>query len=238
MVGIEWANGKNDILNQYDFVFVIPMREVKGNETLEELILANHKGLGANCSTDVLATVLTENKHKVLVIFDGYDEYTPGTNTYIDKAIQKKTLWDTCILLTSRSCDKLLPIRDCMDAEAQIIGFSNENVEIFVEKFIGKEKVTNFMAQAKKRGITDLLNIPIMLQMLCELYVSRKRLPSSRSGIVRAIVELCFEREKKKLNKNWTFADIEPYLIQLGRLAWIGLNKNTQQYLLNRVKIK
>ena len=236
MMAIEWANGTKDILKQYDFVFVVPMREVKGNETLEESILAHHRGLKANSSTDVLTTLLTGDKHRVLVIFDGYDEYTPGTNMYIDKTIEKRTMWSTCVMMMSRSCEKLLPIRDYMDAEAQILGFSDENVKLYVEKYLGKEKVRDFIAKAKKRGITDLLNIPILLQMLCELYASKKRkLPSSRSGIVGEIVKLCFERERKKLKRTWTFADIKHYLIQLGRLAWIGLNRKTQQLLLDKV---
>ena len=92
------------------------------------------------------------------------------------------------------------------------------------------------MAQAKKRGVTDLLNIPILLQMLCELYASRKKLPSNISGILQAIVELCFERERKRLNKTWKFADIKHYLIKLGRLAWMALNKKTQQLLLDKVR--
>lgn len=237
IIAMEWADCKNDILKQYDFVFVIPLRDVKGNETLEELILANHHGLGGNsCPPEWITALLSEDHHKVLVIFDGYDEYTPGTNKYIDKAITRSTLWNSCMMMTSRSCDKLLPVRDFMDAEAQILGFSDESIKIFVEKYLGKEKLREFMAQAKKRGVTDLLNIPILLQMLCELYASRKKLPSNISGILQAIVELCFERERKRLNKTWKFADIKHYLIKLGRLAWMALNKKTQQLLLDKVR--
>ena len=236
VIAMEWAEGKNEVLNQYDFMFVVPLREVKGNETLEELILANHGGLlGNECPVDLITTLLHSNTQRVLVIFDGYDEYTPGTNKYIDSVIMKSTLWNSCMLMTSRSCDKLLPVRDSMDAEAEILGFSDEKVKMFVEKYLGKKKLASFIGQAKKRGITDLLNIPILLQMLCELYDSKKNIPRNLSGILGALVELCFEREKQKLKKSWDFVDIKPYLIKLGRLAWMALNKKTQQLLLSKV---
>ena len=233
---MEWANCKNEVLKQYDFVFVIPLRDVKGNETLETLILANHDGLSGNsCPLEWITALLSGDHHKVLVIFDGYDEYTPGTNKYVDKAITRNSLWNSCMMMTSRSCDKL-PVRDFMDAEAQILGFSDKSIKIFVENYLGKDKLREFMTQAKKRGITDLLNIPILLQTLYELYASRKKLPSNLSGILEAIVELCFEREKKRLNKTWQFADIKHYLIKFGRLAYQALNKKTQQLLLEKVK--
>ena len=237
---MEWAGGQKDVLKQYDFVFVIPLREVKGHETLEELILANHKGLSANsCSAEALTTLLSgKTSQRTLIVFDGYDEYTPGTNRYIDQAIEKRTLWNSWMLMTSRSCDKLQSIRDHMDAEAQILGFSDDNVNTFVGKFIGKTKTKGFMAQAKKKGMTELLCIPILLQMLCILYLSKKSLPKSVTGILGAIVELCFEREKKRLGKTWKFADVKHYLIKLGKLAWEALNKETQQLLLNKVAMQ
>ena len=56
---------------------------------------------------------------------DGYDEYEPGTNREVDKAIEI-TLGNCLLLLTSRPGFLKKPLRDKMDEEIIIQGFSHQ----------------------------------------------------------------------------------------------------------------
>ena len=48
--------------------------------------------------------IQVQTNHKVLLLLDGYDEYTPGTNTEIDRAIEK-AVGKCLLILTSRPKD-------------------------------------------------------------------------------------------------------------------------------------
>ena len=61
----------------------------------------------------------------------GYDEYVPRTNTELDAAIEK-TLGRCLLILTSRpqdGTDFTKNIRNTMDGEVVIEGFSEENIK-------------------------------------------------------------------------------------------------------------
>ena len=47
-----------------------------------------------------------KTNHRVLLMLDGYDEYTPGTNKDIDRAKQSK-VGNCFVILTSRTGDYL-----------------------------------------------------------------------------------------------------------------------------------
>ena len=78
-----------------------------------------------------------------------------------------------------------------MDAEAQIIGFTEENIAAYVEKFLGgkhKGLKKELLDAAKRKGLYSILRIPIILQMVCILYVDDKTLPTTKTGVVQAII--------------------------------------------------
>ena len=47
-LALDWSNGKIPELLEYHFLFVIPLRDVRDDRSLEELIVQHHVGLGAN----------------------------------------------------------------------------------------------------------------------------------------------------------------------------------------------
>ena len=66
-----------------------------------EIIIAEHEHL-RDSDTNLLTSVLNGlTNHKVLLLLDGYDEYTSGTNSDIDKAIQSG-VGKCFMILTSR----------------------------------------------------------------------------------------------------------------------------------------
>ena len=56
-----------------------------------------------------------------------------------------------------------------MDAEAQIIGFTEANIAAYVEKFLGEKHKglkKELLDAAKRKGLYSMLRIPIILQMV------------------------------------------------------------------------
>ena len=78
----------------------MPLRNVDRNCSLAELVIDKH-----DLEKDykkVIESILTgKSKHKVLLLLDGYDEYTPGTNKEVDRAIGQG-IGKCFIILTSR----------------------------------------------------------------------------------------------------------------------------------------
>ena len=79
---------------------MIPLRNVDRNCSLAKLVADEHDLLTED--VEIVKSILTgKSNQKVLLLLDGYDEYTPGTNTELDQTIEK-TVGKSFIILTSR----------------------------------------------------------------------------------------------------------------------------------------
>ena len=125
----------------FDFVFFIPLRDVDENCPLATVIIDQHDQLDKE-DTELIHSMLNRRtKHKVLLLLDGYDEYNPGTNTDIDRCIAK-TVGKCFIILTSRPQDGkdfTKSIRNKMQGEVVITGFSDENIKKCCSLYLGSD---------------------------------------------------------------------------------------------------
>ena len=191
-----------------------------------------------------------KTNHKVLLLLDGYDEYTPGSNQHIDRAIEH-SVGNCFLILTSRPGSESegrtyiyvsKEIRDKMDGEVIIEGFSPENIVKCSTQYLdSKEKSKAMLEQAKGTGIYDLLRVPIILLMICVVYSEYDSLPRTRTEIYDKVFEMVIERTTMK-----TFPDmymdikewLEPLLFALGELSWKALQDDVRQLLLKKVMIE
>ncbi len=174
-LAITWADELNRILNIFDFVFHITLKEIKGDAPLENIIVKQHKAL---CAHEVQASEISQilngnTTSNVLVLMDGFDEYNQ-TNSHINDILDKNSLWNTWFILTSRPTRELDDIKMYMDAEAEITGFSDEHIREYATNFLGSAQQCDLLLEkAKQSGVSDLLHIPIFLQM-CSVSQSGK----------------------------------------------------------------
>ena len=218
------------------------MKDVSAQTSLAKLILQQHKGLAANNVTEQEMSDLLYGKYKsnILVLMDGFDEYHTGTNDQIDSVLARSSLWDSWIILTSRPFDQIDIIKQHFDAEATIIGFSDENIQVYASKFLDSEEAgSNFLEIAKKNKILDILRIPLILQMMCVLFQSGHDLPQSKTEATRAIVDWSIQysayRQANPGSSKTHQKKTEKMLYKLGKLAWKSLQSDVQQLLLNKV---
>ena len=223
-LALDWARRNNrdtkmcedhspaDMLqNQFDYVFLVPLKHVNSDISLERLILQEHELENKNITTNDIEIAI--NSSRCLLIFDGYDEYKKGTNSAIDAAISGKRL-NSFVLITSRSDHMEKEDKRKLDLEIQNNGLSGGSIEECTQRYIeDQERTKDFLEKAKKQGLVGLLRVPILLIMMCVVYLQTGFLPKKRGQIVRDIVDMYILRAQER---GTYFEDTEQMLLDLG----------------------
>ena len=170
------------------------------------------------------------HQEKVLLILDGYDEYSAGKQSPVDEIWKRNQLSDCCVIITSRqmTTDKL---REPSDAQFEINGFDDERKQEFARRFLKDEDdVRKFRHYLWEQHLEDLAEIPLLLLILCLLWKEkdRKELPKKRVEIFNQFVKTLFPHMREKQSAESVF-NIEYYseeLYALGRLAFEALMDN------------
>ena len=210
---------------------------MKKKQSLIEIIKKQHDGLRRISGKYIESILEGETNHKVLLMLDGYDEYKPGTNEDIDEAIESG-IGNCFLILTSRPGDYLSKsIRDKMDGEIIIEGFSVENIKECGTKYLkSREKCEQMLREAKQTGIDVLLHVPIILVMTVVVFIQEESLPKSKTGIYETIFRLAMDRTTLKTFgcKSANISKISELLYALGELSWNALQNDVQQLLLKQ----
>ena len=219
----------------FDFVFLLPLRNVDEDCSLAQLLVKEHELEDAD--TQLVDKIIRGGtSHKVLLLLDGYDEYTPGTNTELDRAI-KKTEGKCFLILTSRikeSEDFTGKIRNKMDREVVIKGFSEENIKKCCSRYLGSEREAEQLLEAARTNarIYELLKVPIILLITAVLYNEddKKSLPESRTKLYEDLYEFLMDRSTLKSNNFGCYLfevpNLQDMLQTLGNFAWEALQRD------------
>ena len=219
------------------------MRNVDENCSLAELVADEHD-LEKEDIVLVQSILTGKTNYKVLLLLDGYDEYTPGTNMELDRAIEN-TVGKCFIILTSRlqdGTDFTRRIRNKMDGEVLIEGFSEANIKKCCSRYIGSEQEAKmFLQDAKRVGLYELLKVPIILLMTSTLYNEddKKALPDRRTQLYENLYEFLMDRSTLKPHNFGCYSSEVPNLQRmlqtLGKFAWKALQNDARQLLINKV---
>ena len=203
--------------------------------SLAQLIINQHLYLEDIDPNFITLILKGKTNHKILLLLDGYDEYSPGTNQDIDKLVNQG-IGNCLTILTSRPGYLNKQIRDRFDGEITIEGFSKEKIKLCSSKYLqSEEKSHRLLQQAKDAGIDDLLRVPIILLMTCVVYDEREMLPDKKTELVKIIFEMCMNRTILKLSSRKSY-DIESIeLLLLGNFSWQSLQNDVNQLSLNKV---
>ncbi len=235
-ISLAWANGESTQLEQFDFVFHAALKFAKGGQSLEEMIIEQHTALKRQMAhpVEIRKILQGEMNQKVLLLLDGYDEYNKGTSHDVDNTLSRECFPNTCMLLTSRDTKEVGELRPHIDVEAEITGFDPERTEEYITKYLGSvakcQKLVALATKNQLRRETDgkidygIMQVPIMLHMICVLFLRKVSLPKTRTEIMSAITERCPDWEEirksgMKTKKEWKAA-LEAALIKVGHVVW------------------
>ena len=230
----------------FDFLFLLRLRHASKTSSLIDMIKKQHCYLEDVPDKKIKAILGGSTNHKVALLLDGYDEYEKGRNAEIDKVIDAPKV-NTFVILTSRPGYVEKAMKNEMDGEVVIEGFSAESIQNCATKYLSSEdKCDEMLKQAEQAGLysgwsSDLLRVPIILLMVCVIFDEKRSLPKSRTAIVKDIFELTIDRTTLKRFSPGMYADVKEFqdalLFALGELAWESLKKKEKELLLNKVTI-
>ena len=227
-------------VDAFDFVFLIRLRDVKPDCSLEAVIAEQHE-LSPDQEKHVQSLLDGSFQCNILLCLDGYDEYKIGTNSDIDEAITN-TKGQYFVLVTTRPGQYISKsVADKVNHQVQLKGFSDREIRSFSKAYLrseeSEEKVDKLIDDMKNAGLYDLLKIPVILLLTLQLHGKWQILPKGKTEIIWKIIQMSMDRATSRHlgQKSSEVTNLEEMLSCLGELSWSSLQKDTEKLVINKV---
>ena len=229
-VAVDWANGRKKILEKFNLLLLIRLRDVCGISDLCTM-LKTAELLSADdpMAVNNLCEYVRQNQEKVLLILDGYDEYSGGKSSLIHQIWRGSQLRDCCVMITTRPV-KEDELRVPSHAQFELNGFdSQEQKKQFASRILpDEEDVEGLLEYLEEHDLEEMAEIPLLLLMLCLLWKKKKpQLPTSRGEIYVEFIQTLLDHMAIKDSDNVaTDKSIDEYqeeLSKIGKLAFDAL---------------
>ena len=231
---IEVNEGNGDeqaaVLKNFELVVAVNLKEVSKCQSLVDVIRkSNVFAKEDKYMTEGLVDYISNNQEKVLLIFDGYDEYRCGCNSEIYEIFNGKSLRNCRVLITTR-ISKADELRGREDLHAEITGFSEVDREEFMQGFLDSEEVSNLQDHLKRRKLDELAKVPLLLLFFCTLWKrgQSKHFPKTKTSLYMAIVQFILDHSQSNQSppKYDEVASFKEILSEIGKVALQGLLKD------------
>ena len=221
----------------FDFVFLIRLKDVKTDCSLEAVIAEQHS-LSQEQEEHVRTLLDGSFQCNLLFCLDGYDEYKMGTNSDIDEVITN-TKGQYFVLVTTRPGQYISKsVADKVNHQVQLKGFSDREIRSCAKDYLHtQEKADKLIDDMKGTGLYDLLKIPMILLMTLQLHEKLQTLPKSETEIIWKIIQMSMDRATSRHlgKKSSEVANLEEMLFCLGELSWSSLQEDTEKLVMNKV---
>ena len=196
----DWSKALREILMNFCILLLIKLRDVCDVGNIRDVLRAS-KLLASDgpISVDSLYDYITNNQDKVLLILDGYDEYSfAEEHSPILEIWKGEQLRDCHVIVTTRQlkCDEL---RGPSHVQLEIQGFKSwERKETFARKFMaGEEDLNELRLYLEEKDLVDMAEIPLLLLMLCSLWKEKRHegLPKSRADIFTQFIQTMLDHK-------------------------------------------
>ena len=228
----DWSKALREILMNFCILLLIKLRDVCDVGNIRDVLRAS-KLLASDgpISVDSLYDYITNNQDKVLLILDGYDEYSFAEEHSPILAIWKGELLRDChVIVTTRQlqCDEL---RGPSHVQFEIQGFKSwKQKQTFARKLLaGEEHPDEFMSYLKEKDLLGMAEIPLLLLMLCILWKEKHHvgLPKSRADIFTQFIQTMLDHKggshQSMPFQKVTSTEAKEDLSNLGKVAFEAL---------------
>ena len=198
----DWSKALKEILRNFSILLLIKLRDVSEVGNIRDVLRAS-KLLASDgpISVDSLYDYIINNQDKVLLILDGYDEYSfAGKHSPILAVWKGEQLRDCHVIVTTRQLahDEL---RGPSHVQLEMQGFiSWKQKRTFARKFLaGEQDLDEFMSYLEEKDLYDMAEIPLLLLMLCILWKEKYQegLPKSRADIFTQFIQTILDQKGK-----------------------------------------
>ena len=219
------------ILKKFELAVIIDLKKVSKYQNLRDIISASHIFADEDTAMkDGLLSYITHNQDKVLLVFDGYDEYRFGSNSEIFEIFKGNKLRNCCVLITTR-ISKADELKEFKDVHAEITGFSIKDIYSFMVRMLGDEIQAGALRDhLRKRNLYDLARVPLLLLFFCTLWKkgSAQSFPDSKTTLYIEIVQYVLDHNESKCSPA-NFRKVEDFkeiLAEIGKVALECLMKD------------
>ena len=218
---------KAAVLKNFELVVAVNLKEVSKRQSLKDVIsFSNVFAKEDKYMTEGLVDYIANNQEKVLLIFDGYDEYRCGCNSEIYEIFIGKSLRNCRVLITTR-ISKADELRGGEDLQAEITGFSELDRNDFMRRFLSNDEISNLSEHLFKRNLNELAKVPLLLLFLCTLWKKgqSKHFPKTKTKLYLDIIEFVLNHSHSKQSspRYVEVASFKDILSEMGKVALQGL---------------
>ena len=238
-LAVDWSRGNKEILiKKFAVVLLIKLRDVCNTKDFGA-VLKKAELLSADDSVvfNQLYDYIRRNQQKVLLILDGYDEYSAEKSSPVHLIWKGSQLRDCTLLVTTRPLKKD-ELRPGSHAQFEICGFDDLQVEKFAFKFLREQtEVNNFAEFLYERDLWDLAEIPLLLLMLVLTWKNYQGSLTSRSDLYYKFCQTLLDHVTAKTSDE-TVRSMDEHredLVKLGELAWQALLNDCLYFKLSKV---
>ena len=237
---VEVNNGTGDeqaaVLKNFELVVAVNLKEVSKCKSLKDVIrLSNVFAKEDKYMTEGLVDYISNNQEKVLLVFDGYDEYRSGCNSEIYEIFRGSSLRNCRVLITTR-ISKADELRGGEDLHTEITGFSEVDREDFMRRLLRDDEALNLENHLYKRHLKELSKVPLLLLFFCILWRKGqlKSFPKSKTKLYLDIVQFILNHSYSKQTAGETktspqyveLKSFENVLSEIGKVALQSLLKD------------
>ena len=196
----DWSKALKEIRKNFSILLLIKLKDVCHVGNIRDVLHAS-KLLASDgpISVNSLYDYIINNQDKVLLILDGYDEYSCAKeHSPILEIWKGEQLRDCHVIVTTRQlkCDEL---RGPSHVQLEIQGFKSwERKLTFARKFMaGEEDLDEFNLYLEEKDLDDMAEIPLLLLMLCSLWKEKRHegLPKSRADIFTQFIQTMLDHK-------------------------------------------
>ena len=212
-------------LTRFELVLAINLKEVSKYSSFRDVVCrSNIFPEEDTAMAEQLISYITHNQEKVLLVFDGYDEYRCGTTSDIYKIFMGSKLRNCCVLITTRISKAGDLLGEFKVVHAEITGFSEEDREAFMCKMLGGEtEADQLVCHLYKEGLFELARVPLLLLFFCTLWKKGKvkSFPETKTKLYYAIVQYVLDHNQGKSSPDdfHRIGKYEDFLVEIGKVA-------------------
>lgn len=235
-IALDWARGKKEILKKFDVLLMIPLRNVCDSSTFRDILIeAKLFSTEDQRFIDGLNRYIIDHQNKVLLVLDGFDEYSAsGKSPVVHRIWMGDELRECFVILTTRPV-KEDDTKRFSHSQFQIKGFDWARIKEFSMKILEDEqKVEMFLNYIEKHTLMEIAEIPLLLLMLCLVWKERDRevLPEAKVHLYKEFIQTLINHMAAKGNEG-KFERIDDYkgdLEKVGELAFKALLRNSLEF--------
>ena len=237
-VGVNKGTGDEQtaVLKNFELVVAVNLKEVSKCRSFRDVItLSNVFAKEDKYMTEGLVDYITNNQEKVLLIFDGYDEYRCGRDSEIHEIFSGNSLRSCCVLITTR-ISKADELRGGEDLHAEITGFSGKYRRDFMRRFLNFEEAGKLEEYLSERNLEELAKVPLLLLFFCILWRKgqSESFPKSKTTLYMDIIQFILNHSHSKQTDDKTkkapqYVELKSFkeiLSEIGKVALQGLLKD------------